>query len=80
MTPQEKAHALWIDFRSMLSLPGAPLGDHKDEIAKTCAIHVVNEILIAMPVYPSAVYLKWQERQNQANQYWEEVKTEIEKL
>ncbi len=35
---KEKAQELFTEFRYVLSLPGAPLGDKKDELAIQCAL------------------------------------------
>jgi hypothetical protein len=45
MTPKQKAQELITDYRFILSLPDAPLGDMKDEVAKQCALHTAYSIL-----------------------------------
>ena len=45
MTPKNKAEELITSFMAILSLPGAPLGEYKDGIAKDCAYAVVDEML-----------------------------------
>jgi len=41
---QNKALNLFSTYRALLSLPGAPLGDQKDEVAQQCALHTANEL------------------------------------
>ena len=67
MTPKEKAEELFTTYRFSLSIPNAPLGDLKDSIAKKSALIAVNEILEI--IYSNYDY-----------EYWDEVKSEIEKL
>ena len=43
-TPKEKAQELFTNFRFVLSLPDAPLGENKDVIAKQCALICVDEM------------------------------------
>lgn len=45
MTPQEKALELFSIYRFALSLPGAPLGEEKDNVAKQCTLICVEQIL-----------------------------------
>jgi hypothetical protein len=45
MTAKEKAKELIVNNRAMLSLPNAPLGHHKDELAKELAIDKANLII-----------------------------------
>jgi hypothetical protein len=45
MTTQQKALELWSSYRALLSLPGAPLGDDKDRVAKECAKYAVYRII-----------------------------------
>jgi hypothetical protein len=45
MTPKEKAIELFSNYRYILSVPNAPLGELKDDIAKSCAIIAVDEII-----------------------------------
>ena len=70
MTPKEKAEELISSYRFALSIPNAPLGEHKDSIAKQCALIAVDEILIIKSV-DNDFYL---------SHYWQEVKEEIENL
>ena len=68
MTPKEKAIELFSNYRYILSIPNAPLGELKDDIAKSCAIIAVNEL-----IYDTQDVIDY-------HRYWEEVKQEIEKL
>jgi hypothetical protein len=70
MTPQEKAIELFSNYRFILSIPNAPLGELKDDIAKQCALIAVDEILTA------DMFMMTEEQEK----YWEQVKQEIEKL
>lgn len=45
MNTKEYALELYSEFRYDLSLPGAPLGDLKDELAKKFATITVNHII-----------------------------------
>jgi hypothetical protein len=67
MTPKEKAEELISSYRFALSIPNAPLGEHKDSIAKQCALVAVDEIIKATTPLTSTYF-------------WQEVKEEIEKL
>jgi hypothetical protein len=67
MTPKEKAVELFSDYRYILSIPNAPLGELKDDIAKSCALIAVDE-------------LKQESVVKNDFDYWQEVKTEIERL
>jgi hypothetical protein len=73
MTPKEKAKELWTTYRFALSIKNAPLGEQKDLIAKQCALIAVDEIMKAVG---------WEEMELGVDRdnYWEEVKQEIEKL
>jgi hypothetical protein len=44
MTVKEKAQELLSTYRFALSIPNAPLGEYKDNIAKQCALIAVDEI------------------------------------
>lgn len=70
MTPKEKAAIL---FHKMYKL------DNREwyNIAKQCALIAVDEILKSVPKYPSRSITM---PHFEANVYWEEVKSEIEKL
>jgi hypothetical protein len=89
MTPKEKAEELFTTYRFSLSIPNAPLGGLKDNIAKQCALIAVDEILNARPLDPNyvdwddcgAAHQYWYEAQKEeALQFWQEVKHEIENL
>jgi len=67
MTPKEKAEELFSTYRYALSMTNAPLGEHKDDIAKKCALIAVDEIIES-------------DTQFYYGNYWQEVKQEIEKL
>ena len=67
-TPKEKAQELFTNFRFVLSLPDAPLGENKDVIAKQCALICVDEIL-------DLDFFSLEGRE-----YWEEVRKELELL
>ena len=69
MTPKEKAIELFGNFRFTLSLPNAPLREMKDLIAKQCALIAVEEII--KEHYPQDA---------KRCEYWNQVKTEIQKL
>ena len=74
MTPKEKAEELFSTYRYALSIPNAPLGVIKDNVAKQCALIAVDELI----------------KDNESNEeivngglnknYWQEVKQEVEKL
>jgi hypothetical protein len=72
MTPKEKAEELFTTYRFSLSIPNAPLGDLKDSIAKQCALIAVDEIINSRPAITDS--------QIEYQNYWQEVKQEIEKL
>jgi hypothetical protein len=79
MTPKEKAEELFITYRYALSIPNAPLSEHKDQIAKVFALIVINEIieeLAGMWGHYANIESQIEERQS----YWFEVKQEINKL
>jgi hypothetical protein len=67
MTPKEKAEDLFSTYRYALSIPNAPLGELKDDIAKKCALITVDEIIES-------------DTQFCYGNYWQEVKQEIENL
>lgn len=86
---KEKAQELFTNYRFVLSIPNAPLGESKDNIAKQCALIAVDEILESQPRYPSEVdwddcgatqVYYYQAQREEAKQYWQEVKEEINKL
>jgi hypothetical protein len=72
MTPKEKANNLCMKFL-IQTTTDIPYGINKT-IAKECALIAVDEIMSALTYLPYGLdYL------NKIS-YWEEVKTEIEKL
>jgi len=73
MTPKEKAKYLYDYY--------FPLCGHIDpwDKAKQCAIICVEEILNANPIVPLE-YMLESEALDKAREYWQSVKTEIEKL
>lgn len=68
-TPKEKAEELFSNYRFLLSIPNAPLGESKDNIAKQCALMAVNEMISVL-----------NQDANPLANYWYKVKEEIEKL
>ena len=76
MTPQEKAEELFTTYRFALSIPNAPLGKYKDQIAKQCALIAVDEIIRIAPSYG---IIEWTIDED-TKEYFELVKKEIEKL
>jgi hypothetical protein len=70
MTPEEKAEELISSYRFALSIPNAPLGEHKDSIAKQCALIAVDEILNINSV----------DKDFSLSHYWLDVKDEIVNL
>ena len=76
MTPKEKAEDLFSTYRYALSIPNAPFGEHKDDIAKNCALIVVDEMINNNSKIPG---LLTQDTMRNT-WYWQEVKQEIEKL
>ena len=89
MTPKEKAKELiqkYLKMNDGLIEEFIPI---PKEGAKQCALVAVDEILIARPLEPNnvdwdgcgATHKYWYEEQKQeALNYWQEVKEEIEKL
>jgi hypothetical protein len=79
MTPKEKAVELFTDYRYILSIPNAPLGELKDFMAKQCSLRAVDEILEFMRMDD-----EHSDTASNANSvwvnYWLTVKQEIEKL
>ena len=88
MTPQEKAQQLYNKFLSALPHPETT-NAAVYSIAKQCALIAVDEIIKYSPRYPNNVdwtdcdasYKNYYDAQReQAKEYWQEVKQEIEKL
>jgi hypothetical protein len=81
MDAKEKAVELFTTYRFALSIPNAPLGEYKDQIAKQCAKIAVDEIIET--TFMKATYIDWGFSAIQkisTTDYWIEVKEEIEKL
>ena len=87
MTPKEKAEELVIKFMKHSFHQGS-LSQCRDH-AKQCALIAVDEIIINQPRYPSNVdwddcgathKYYYEEQRVEAQKYWENVKSEIEKL
>jgi len=72
MTPKEKAKELFLKFRMYLGA-NFMYDDDVDEDAKECALIAVDEILDAIVIINDYDF-------EPLNQYWKEVKQEIEKL
>ena len=79
-TPKEKAMELVTSFFWELE---------NDYISKRCALIAVDEILESQPRYPSEVdwddcgatqVYYYQAQREEAKQYWQQVKQEIQKL
>jgi len=77
MTPKEKANKLRYQFES--AMQDADMRGHYNQAAKGCALIAVDEIMEFMKMDD-----EYTETASNANSkwvdYWEEVKTEIEKL
>jgi hypothetical protein len=73
MTPQEKATELLTKYRRHL-----PVNTATDLEAKVCALIAVEEIIKSNPIFP--ISFNPHPTKRGAEQYWEEVKQEIEKL
>jgi hypothetical protein len=69
-SPEEKAKELVSNYRFALSIPNAPLGEHKDSVAKQCALIAVDEILNINSV----------DKDFSLSHYWLDVKDEIVNL
>jgi hypothetical protein len=77
MTPKEKAEELISSYRFALSIPNAPLGEHKDSIAKQCALIAVDELIKSHYLLTTTHDIKPSMR---CKSYWQKVKEEIENL
>ncbi len=73
MTPKEKATELLTKYRRHL-----PVNTVTDLEAKVCALIAVEEIIKSNPIFP--ISFNPHPTKRGAEQYWEEVKQEIEKL
>ena len=77
MTPKEKAQELFYKFQPhALEICFDPIQGYN---TKQCALIAVDEIMKANPIIPLEFMLE-SEALDAANQYWNEVKQEIEKL
>lgn len=74
MTPKEKAQELFVLYRFALSIQGAPLGDIKDVLSKQCALIAVDEAIKVSEWYEVRY------KTNSVINYWQEVRSEIEKI
>lgn len=81
MITKQKAIDIWSSYRALLSLPNAPLGNKKDQVAKECSLYLVDEIINSSPSLPilsdNGTYGSDIE---ESLKYWNDVKSEIEKL
>ena len=73
MTPQQKAIELLTKYRRHL-----PVNTVTDLEAKVCALITVEEIIKSNPIFP--ISFNPHPTKRGAEQYWEEVKQEIEQL
>jgi hypothetical protein len=71
MTPQEKATELLTKYRRHL-----PVNTATDLEAKVCALIAVEEIIKSNPIFP----MSFNPNPLKAEQWWQLVKQEIEKL
>ena len=86
MTPQEKAKELFVEYRFALSLPNAPLGEEKDNVAKQCSLiavklerdSLINACIQIEKDWSDMFDLEYFVKQVEKN--YLEVKQEIEKL
>lgn len=86
MTPQEKAKELFAEYRFALSLPNAPLGEEKDNVAKQCSLiavklerdSLINACIQIEKDWSDMFDLEYFVKQVEKN--YLEVKQEIEKL
>ena len=78
MTPQEKATEL-VEYFSKLMNYGTYALPLCESTAKQCALIAVEEIKKAHPIIP-LTYMLESEAIDAAIEYWNEVKSEIEKL
>jgi hypothetical protein len=88
MTKEEKAKELFNKYYSYLKA-NLMYDEEAREDAKVCALILVDEVLNARPLDPNyvdwddcgAAHQYWYEAQKEeALEFWQEVKTEIEKL
>ena len=84
MSPEEKAKEIYWKYFQLVAD-----GSHPEENAKECALISVDEIINSRPLDPNyvdwddcgAAHQYWYEAQKEeALEFWNEVKQEIEKL
>jgi hypothetical protein len=78
MTPKEKANKLRYQIES--AMQDADMRGHYNQAVKECALIAVNEIIKSRPSLPILGDGYIREDIELSAKYWEEVKTEIEKL
>jgi hypothetical protein len=72
MTPRQQALNFWLEYRAFLSLPGAPLGELKDAIAKSLTIDKCRTIISTID--DSMLYKETKRK------FWADVLIEAESL
>lgn len=79
MTPQEKAKDIFV--KMLESIPDYLIKDNTDaaSISKIHALIAVDEILKSGPTKPGS-YITIYQDEREAHDFWQQVKTEIEKL
>jgi len=70
MTALKQAEDLFATYRFALSIPEAPLGELKDEIAKQCALIAVEKLIDESKQLETPHRFK----------YWREVKNNLQKI
>lgn len=82
LPPEEKALELFSEYRFLLSVPGAPLGDRKDEIAKECAKLFVSKMIDSGLITPQEKrhYILGKNPYPSELEYWQQVMKSIETL
>ena len=78
MTPKEKANKLRYQIES--AMQDADMRGHYNQAVKECVLIAVNEIIKSRPSLPILGDGYIREDIELSAKYWEEVKTEIEKL
>lgn len=76
---KEKAQELITTYRFMLSIPNAPLGEHKDNVAKQCALACVSEIIETVEDLGPVISVSDYEQKTDIC-YWLKVREELEKI
>ncbi|MGV7234633.1 MAG: hypothetical protein ACQ9ET_00100 [Nitrosomonadaceae bacterium] len=72
MTAKEKAEELIEKYSQALDWVCIDMGTELENEFKQCALIAVDEIIDTIPMYTGTLNEKWT--------YWQEVKTEIERL